>query len=151
MIQLAEEFFAAKNDLAQISVTEEVLEHLRRIHPATLSEYDDGNGPVAWILVIPTLKSLMEQFIEKQINEQELLDRTPVPGEYDAIYLCSALVLPEYREKGIARQLLLNAVKSIRADHPIQHLFYWAFSPAGKKLSASGAHELGLELLQRPG
>lgn len=151
MIQLAEEFFAAKNDPAQISVNEEVLEHLRRIHPASLSEYDDGNGPVAWILIIPTLKSLMEQFIAKQINEQELLDRTPVPGEYDAIYLCSALVLPEYRAKGIAKQLLLKAVKSIRANHSIKHLFFWAFSPAGKKLADSAARELGLELLQRPG
>ena len=151
MIQLAEEFFAAKNDPAQISVTEEILVHLRRIHPVTLSEYDDGNGPVAWILIIPTLNDLMEQFIAKQMNEQELLDRTPVPGEYGAIYLCSALVLPEFRGKGIAKQLLLKAVRSIKADHPVKHLFYWAFSPAGKKLAISVARELGLELLQRPG
>lgn len=150
MIQLAKEFFALKNDPAQISVTEETMEKFREIHPATLTEENDGSGPVAWILLIPTTHELMEQFIAKQITERELLEKTPLQGRYDALYLCSALVLPEYRAKGLAKQLTRAAVKSIRADHPIERMFYWAFSPEGKKLAASVAREADLPLYSRP-
>jgi hypothetical protein len=59
MIQLAEEVFAVKNDPNQLDVNPEVLERLQRIHPATVTEYDDGNGPVAWVLVFPTTLELM--------------------------------------------------------------------------------------------
>ncbi|MFE3871064.1 hypothetical protein ACFX5F_07495 [Flavobacterium sp. ZS1P70] len=47
MLQLADEVFAVKNDPEQLDVNQEVLERLMRIHPATVSEYDDGNDPVA--------------------------------------------------------------------------------------------------------
>lgn len=151
MIQLAEEFFATKNDPTQISVTEEVMVRLRRIHPATMSEQNEGNGPVAWILLIPTTQDLMEQFIAKQINEQELLVKTPLEGPYEAVYLCSALVLSECRGKGLAKELTSRAVKSIRAEHPIKSLFYWAFSPEGAKLASTVASDCGLPLFQRPG
>ena len=150
MIQLAEEFFATKNDPEQISVTPEVMERLRHIHPASLSEYNDGNGPVAWVLLIPTTHYLMERFVAEEISEQELLDETPLEGKYDAIYLCSALVLPEHRGKGHAKRLMCDAIKVIRKNHPIEHLFYWAFSEQGEKLAASGAEALGIPLHSRP-
>ena len=150
MIQLAESFFATRDDPDQISVTPEVMEQLRQLHPATLSELDEGSGPVAWVLLIPTTDELMKQFIANRINERLLLERTPVPGVYGAVYLCSALVLPEYRGRGIAKRLTCTAVKSLQADHPIKHLFYWAFSPEGEKLAISVAREVGLPLLKRP-
>lgn len=150
MIQLAEEFFATKNDPTQISVTPEVMERLRQLHPATLTEQDEGEGPVAWILVAPTTNDLMKRFIAKQINEQELLDETPLGGKYEAIYLCSALVLPEHRRKGLAKKLTCQAIESIRKDHPIKHLFYWAFSQEGVRLATSVAREMDLPLYKRP-
>lgn len=52
MIQLAEEVFAVKNDPDQLDVNQDVLERLQKIHPSTVSEQDDGNGPVAWVLMI---------------------------------------------------------------------------------------------------
>ncbi len=165
MIELAEKTFATRKDPRQISVTEEVMERLRRIHPATLTEQDDGNGPVAWVLVLPTTHDLMVRFIAKQTNEQELLEETlrprkkhrgrqaqgdtPFQGKYDALYLCSALVLPEYRGKGLAKRLICAAIKSIQADHPIKYLFYWAFSVEGKRLAEAVAKEIGLPLLKR--
>jgi len=149
MIQLAEEFFATKNDPTQVSVTEEVMTRLRRIHPATMSEQIEGDGPVAWILLIPTTQDLMEQFIAKQVNEQELLAKTPLQCRYEAVYLCSALVLPEYRGKGLAKELTIRAVTSMKADHPIKSLFYWAFRPEGAKLASSVARDCGLPLYRR--
>ena len=150
MIHLADEFFATKNDPTQISMTTEVMERLRRLHPATLTEERDGSGPVAWILLIPTTNDLMKRFIAKQINEQELLESTPLQGVYEAIYLCSALVLPEHSRKGLAKRLTCAAIKSIQVDHPIKYLFYWSFSPEGARLAASVARDLGLPLYKGP-
>ena len=149
MIRLANEFFDMKNDPDQISVDEEVMQLLRKLHPATLNEKADSNGPIAWILVIPTTHELMEKFVNGSINERELLASTPLGKRYDTVYLCSALVLPEFRGSGLARSLTTEAVKSIQRDHPIKHLFYWAFSTEGEKLASSVARELGLPLLLR--
>lgn len=149
MIQLADEFFETKNDPDQISITEEVMSMLQKIHPATLSEKRDENGPTVWILVLPTTLRLMEEFVAGQINERELLEKTPIGASYDAVYLCSALVLPEHRGKGFARVLAADAVRSIQHDHPINYLFYWLFSIEGEKLANSIARELNLPLRQR--
>ena len=144
-----DEFFEAKNDPDQISVTEEVMSRLGKIHPSTLSEKKDENGPIAWILVLPTTQRLMEDFVAEQISERELLEKTPIGASYDSVYLCSALVLPEHRGKGLARGLAADAVRSIQRDHPIRYLFCWPFSTEGKKLANSIARELDLPLRQR--
>jgi ribosomal protein S18 acetylase RimI-like enzyme len=123
MIRLAEEFFETKNDPAQISVSSESMGKLRRLHPATLTEQTDADGPIAWVLVIPTTMDVMQRFVAKEINERELLDSTIPGASYDALYLCSALVLPEHRGKGIAKRLLVKAVGSVRQQHPIRVLF----------------------------
>lgn len=149
MIQLADEFFAVKNDPSQISINTIVMRKLKRIHPSTMTEKKTRNGPIAWILLIPTTHTLMKQFIGNKINERELFNKTPLRVEYDSIYLCSALVLPEYRGKGLAKRLMTKAIKSIQKEHPVNCLFYWAFSKEGKKLAASVARELSLQLYKR--
>lgn len=131
MIQLAEEVFATKDDPDQLDVNQEVLARLHRIHPSTVSEYDDGNGPVAWVLLIPTTLDLMNRFLESDISEKELFEQTPLDTTYEALYLCSAMVLEEYRRNGIAKRLALTAIEHIRKDHPLKSLFVWAFSKEG--------------------
>ncbi len=149
LLQLAEDAFAVRNDPAQLDVDEGVLEHLRLIHPATVSEEEEGNGPVAWILLIPTTTELMEAFLSGALTEKELYERTPVGGTYGAVYLCSALVLEEYRRKGIARRLALTALERIRRDHPLRALFVWSFSPEGRLSAKAIALAAGLPLLER--
>jgi len=151
MIGLANEFFDWKNDAGQIAVDEGVLERLREIHPATLCEEIDGDGPVAWVLVIPTTRGVMEQFLAGRFTERELLEHTSPGEQYQAIYLCSALVLPEYRRKGIAKTLTVRVIEAIRRDHRIEHLYYWAFSEGGKALGGRVAMECRLPLLLREG
>jgi len=150
MIELAERVFDVRNDPDQLSVNEETLGRLRRIHPATVTERADANGPFAWMLLIPATRPLMERFIAKEINERELLDLIPMPGSYDTIYLCSALVLPEFRRKGLAKELVCNSVEAIRQDHPITSLFYWPFTREGDALAQSVARQLKLPLMKRP-
>jgi hypothetical protein len=140
LIQLAEEVFATKNDPEQLDVSPEVIERLQKMHPATVSEYTDENGPVAWILLIPTTAELMQQFLDNSISEKELFCLTPLDAIYEAIYLCSALVLEEYRRKGIVKQLTVSAIETIRKDHPVRSLFVWPFSREG---------DLGAETIAR--
>ena len=149
MIQLAEDSFAMRNDPTQLAVTEATMERLAKLHPNTLAEEATADGPVAWALVIPTTDDLMKSFLEKKTNERELFERTLQGMNFTAIYLCSALVLPEYRRKGLAKKLLSASVSAIQKDHPIGELFYWAFSPEGRKLAESIASEFMLPLHER--
>ena len=150
MIALAEEFFDMKNDPDQLSVNDEVLERLQRIHPATITQEQNADGPIAWMLIVPTTTLMMEEFLAGRVNEQQLLDRTPEGIRYEAIYLCSALVLPEYRNQGLSKRMLTGAIQAIRKDHPIKALYYWAFSEEGDALAISVSRSTGLSVMKRP-
>jgi GNAT superfamily N-acetyltransferase len=149
MIQLAEEVFAVKKDPDQLDIDPVVLERLQKIHPATVSEYDDGNGPVAWVLVFSTTLKLMDQFLDGEISEKELFDLTPLGANYEALYLCSALVLEEYRRKGIAKRLTLEAIQNIQKEHSLKALFVWTFSREGDLGAAEISRLTALPLHKR--
>lgn len=149
LIKLADEVFAVKSDPSQLDGNQYVLERLHKIHPATVSEYDDGNGPVAWILLIPTTIELMNRFIKSEISEKELFELTSLNAKFEAIYLCSALVLEEYRRKGITKQLCINAIENISKEHPLKAAFVWAFSPEGDLAAENIARLAGLPLFKR--
>ena len=149
MILLADEVFSSRTDPHQLNVNENVMEHLQLIHSDTISEYDDGNGPVCWILCIPTTLDLMNKFINKEISERELYELTPLNTKYEAIYLCSALLLEEFRGKGIAQRLGVVAIENIKIDHPIKALFFWSFSKEGEKLAEKVSSLIGLPLYNR--
>ena len=149
MMELVEEVFATKEDPDQLDVNEDIIEGLQKLHPATLSEYNEGDGPIAWILLIPTTQELMQLFVEKKISEKELYELTKPGIKYDALYLCSGLVLEEYRRKGIARNLTLDAIKKIREEHPLKALFVWSFSKEGDIAAEAIAREVSLPLFKR--
>lgn len=149
MIQLAEVIFAVKNDPDQLDVNEDVIQHLRELHPSTVSEFDDGHGPVAWVLLIPTTTDLMNRFLTGEITERQLYEQTPVGGIYDALYLCSAMVLEEYRRQGITKRLVLKAIDQIRQDHPIKALFVWSFTKEGDQAAEALARWTALPLYKR--
>ena len=149
LIQLSDEVFSSRTDPDQLNVNENVMEHLQLIHPDTLSEFDDGNGPVCWLLCIPTTLDLMTKFINKTISERELYELTPLNAKYEAIYLCSALLLEEFRGRGIAQNLAVSAIAKIQIDHPIAALFFWSFSKEGEKLAEKVSQLIGLPLYKR--
>ena len=149
IIQLSDEVFSSRTDPDQLNVDEKVMERLELIHPNTLSEFDDGNGPVCWILCIPTTLDLMSKFIDQKISERELYELTPLNTKYETIYLCSALLLEEFRGKGIAQKLAVQALENIKTDHKIKALFFWAFSKEGEKLAEKLSGLMGLPLYRR--
>jgi GNAT superfamily N-acetyltransferase len=149
LIKLADEVFAVKSDPSQLDVDADVLNRLLRMHPVTLSEYNEGNGPCAWVLLIPTTIDLMNRFVSGEITERELYELTPLDIPYEAIYLCSALVLDEYRRKGITKKLALDAIEEIQKKHPLKAAFVWAFSPEGDRAAEVIAQQAGLPLFKR--
>lgn len=149
MILLADEFFATKNDPQQLDVTPEVMESLEQIHPATLSEEVEGDGPVVWILLIPTSEETKVRFLKGSISEKEVLDESLVSESYTSLYLCSALVLPEYRNTGRAFRTAKKAIEAIMKDHPIASLYTWSFSQEGKGLAKKLAGMFNLPLEER--
>ena len=149
MLQLVGEFFDVKNDPEQLNVNEEVMDKLKNIHPSTMLEYNEGDGPIVWILLIPTKEAIMKGFLKGEISEKKLLADTLSNEKYDAIYLCSASVLPEYRRKGLAKKLTIDAINEIRKEHKIIALFYWPFSPEGEALAENIAKDVNLPLYKR--
>lgn len=149
LVQLADEVFAYKDDPQQLDVNPQVIDKLHQIHPLSLTDYTDENGPVVWLLVIPTTIELMHRFLNKEISEKELFELTPLKIKYEALYLCSALVLEEYRRKGITKQLLLETIESIKKDHPLKCLFVWPFSNEGDKLAEKIAQLTQMPLYKR--
>ena len=109
--------------------------------------YNEGNGPCVWVLVIPTIKTLMQDFLSGRISEQELFDQTKPGMKFDCIYLCSATVLPEYRRQGRTLKMTVDAIRAIQKDFLIDTLFVWPFSEEGKKLAAKIGEVCGMEVL----
>ncbi|HOI88828.1 MAG TPA: hypothetical protein PLV51_13300 [Lentimicrobium sp.] len=149
MMQLIDRVFAVKNDPDQLDVDEKVMQHLLRLHPATFAGHSDENGPVAWVLVIPTTLALMQRFIRSEINEKQLVDFTPEDEPLEALYLCSATVLEEYRRQGLTRRLALESIEKIRQKHPLKALFVWPFSDEGDAAAEAIAAEAKLPLYKR--
>lgn len=151
MLQLIDEVFETREDPDQIQVSPQQLKKLEKIHPATLTEKSDENGPLIWILMIPTTKDIMTDFLEAKISEKELLERTKPGDSYDCIYLCSATTLPEIRGKGETKKLCIAGIQSIGKDHKIETLFVWPFTKEGEILAEAIAKECGLELRKKQG
>lgn len=146
MIEIIDGVFSTRNDPDQLQVTEEDIARLQLLHPATLSEYNEGHGPCIWVLLIPTTKTIMQEFLEGKITETALLYNTPPGIAYEAIYLCSVTTLPEYRGKGLTTKLTLEAINAIRSENPITDLFVWPFTKEGEILAQKIAVQLQMPL-----
>ena len=146
-MKIIDETFSTREDPDQLQVDEKVIARLIELHPASVSEYDDGNGPAVWVLIIPTTTDLMEEFLNDEISEQQLFERTKPTDDFDCIYLCSATVLEEYRRKGLALKMTVEAVRKVMEDFEIETLFVWAFSEGGLELAKRVAGEVGVELV----
>jgi len=149
MLQIIDEVFETRNDPDQIQVSQTQLKKLEKIHPATLTEKADENGPLIWILMIPTAKNIMNDFLEGNISEKEVLEKTNPGDKYDCIYLCSATTLPECRGKGETKKLCITGIKNIMKDHSIKTLFVWPFTKEGELLADAVAKQCGLQLLKK--
>lgn len=149
MIDLLRQVYGENDDPEQVVIGDEERNKLMALHPGARTELRNENGPYSWILLVPTTSDLMYQFLNGTINENQLFHQTEVGIKYDALYLCSALILPEFRRKGLVKNAAINAISSILEDHSIKYLFYWPFSEEGTKLAESLANKFNLPLLRK--
>lgn len=151
MLEMVNSFFDMKNDPDQLQVSEAAQARLQRIHPMCLTEVTNEDGPILWLLLFPTNQALVDSFLKDEINEQELFDRTPEDSKgHDCIYLCSASVLPEFRNKGLASQHTIAAVQAMQKEFPIKSLCVWPFSKEGEQLGQYIANKLNIPLYVKP-
>ena len=124
MLQLADEVFATKNDPNQLDVNEEVMEHLQRIHPESIAEYDDGQGPVCWIIQIPTTRALMEQFLADEISEKQLFELTPLDVPYQAVICVRAWSSKNTEEKALLKNWPSTHFQKSANHIPSKHFLF---------------------------
>jgi len=137
-MDIAERYFGTASDQDQIPITMESLDKLVSIdEDAILIKTDEHGEPISWVVVIPTGKETMELFLDNAITEKELFDRAVAENKREALYLCAAFTVPEYRGKGYAQELFSRAVKKFAPTRETD-LFAWIYSPEGQGLFEAG-------------
>lgn len=134
MSEIAEKIFVTQDDPNQIPITQESKDKLDKLTPHWLKyRLDENNNPIAWVVVVPTTKEIAQRFLNGSITEKQILDETAPMDKYSALYLCSTITIPEHRNKGLATELIKEAIYNIsKTDDYI--LFAWPFSIEGTGL-----------------
>ncbi len=149
ILKISEEFFGTQSDPDQMPISHESAEKLNSIHPDTvLYMFNEKGDPIAWIVTIPTSIETMNNFIHKKITERELLDIAVREKSFDALYLCAVFVLPEYRRKGYAINLVKKSIFMLSGGGEIP-LYCWLYSDEGKKLVSTLEKDFGRSFLYR--
>jgi len=94
-----------------------------------------GTEVIGSTFCLPTTADQMQRFISAAISEYELFEEVrplkSIPGE--ALYLCSAFVLPAYRGQGLAVAAALQTLTWFCTRNPRPALFAWEYSSDGAK------------------
>ena len=147
LLELADQLFNTKSDPEQLDVNEHVIETLQDIAPVLVHEHQIDHEAVAWITLIPSNETLTEAFIQGAISEKNYFEKSVVLSAFDTIYLCSAIVLEEFRHQGIVSQHCKAAIEHMRIQHKIKQLAAWPFTAEGLSCARAIAHRLELPLI----
>ncbi len=147
---IAERIYGTASDPQMIAVKPESVEKLNNLGSKWFFyELDQNSRPISWIVVLPTQIELMKKFLGKEISEQQLLDQTKSEKHYKALYLCSAITIPEYRRQGLAFNLLTQAIRHYQGKHHTEQFFSWPLSPEGSALVYRLQKDLNLTIQVR--
>ena len=154
VMALAEEYFKTESDSEQAKVNNENKNWIHNNIPECIDVIKDKEKIIGFTLIFPCKQETMSLFLNEKINEDELLELIKKElnyKEFDSIYLCQALIIPEYRRKGLAMKGLIKSIEKIisfsKNKKPV--LFYWPFSNEGKKLAEKISEKTGLKLKYR--
>lgn len=134
MNKVAEQFFQTTDDEDQIPIHTDTYKKLDQLSQQTLFFEEHDGAPVGWAILIPTTNTLKEQFLSGYISERVLFEKTKPQEVPEAVYLCSAFVLPEHRNKKIAFSILSRAIQYYQHLNPTASFFGWKYSDEGEKL-----------------
>ena len=142
MREIAEKIFGTSVDPTQIPITEESADKLNKLTSHWLKyRLDENRNPLSWVVVVPTTKEIAARFLRGEITERQILEEAIPLDKYSALYLCSAITIPENRGKGLASELIKEAIHEIpKTDDYI--LFAWPYTKEGemfiKKMQKDG-------------
>jgi len=145
-LDIAEQFFGSQEHPDYIPITRESDQKFERINPNFMVYKLKDGEPISWILVLPTSLDLMNKFIKGDINERQLLDLTKPEEKFEALYLCSAFTVPEYRKQGYVIEMFKGVVKTIPLKDNFS-LFAWPVTKEGRKLTEKLESVLGHKIL----
>jgi ribosomal protein S18 acetylase RimI-like enzyme len=113
--------------------------------------YKENGIPIAWSLVLPTSKEIKDKFLKEEINERQLFEVSIKNPSFESLYLFVVIVLPEYRQKGLAKELMSYQVKYFQDKYKITDFFAWIFSAEGEKLvkSLEGDNIIKIDYISR--
>lgn len=99
--------------------------------------YKQNDLPIAWSLVLPTKNKIKQKFLSGNINEKELFEESINNRSFESLYLFAVIVLPEYRRRGFAKELMGYQINYFREKYNINSFFAWTLTNEGKKLIES--------------
>jgi hypothetical protein len=145
-MRIAEEIYGTETDPDQMPITLETAHKLEGLFSGWLeTEFDEAGQPISWAVLMPTQRTLAEEFLRGAITEKELLEKTQPQEIYDALYIVSIITVPEHRGKNLSLKVLERAIA--RAPLTADALYFtWPTTPEGKgaikKYAASFEREI---------
>lgn len=105
------------------------------------------NGmPIAWSVVLPTSKENERKFLRGEIGENQLFEVSIKNPSFESLYLFVAIVLPEYRQNGLAKKLMSYQIKYFQDEYKVSNFFAWVFSANGESLLKSLERDNSIEV-----
>ena len=135
--EMSIEFFGMPNDPEQFQATKEnrdyIYSHLRKF----LNIIRFGNEIIGYSFMIPCSNNIADLFIKKRISENDLFNRVKEERiddtNFEAIYLCSSIIRPEHRRKGLALEGFVKLIKPLMEKRNFKsRFFFWGYTPAGR-------------------
>ena len=147
--EIAEAIFKSAEDPNQMPINEESWKKLKKLSgDSLLYKIDEKENLLSWVVTIPTSTELMEKFLAKEITEKELFEQTKPGMKYDTLYLCTIVTNPEYRNKGYAKEVTLDAIKRFEKIKDLK-VFAWPTSKEGLNLARNLEKEAGRKIYLR--
>ena len=141
--QSARDFFNLEEDPTQINADKKTYDYSVKIGGSSMIALENDKL-LGWSFAFPTNKILMNQFLNSDINENQLFWKTEKDENYDAIYLCAAYVYPEYRRKGLGNKLIHACLKPLIKNGVC--IFYEPYTEEGRRLVESALKDYNYEI-----
>jgi hypothetical protein len=115
----------------------------------SLIVFKDEELIIGYSLVIPSNKKLMIDFLTNKISETQLIKSSLKNVNllnFQTLYLCAVILLPEYRHKGYAKKGVLKSINYYKKLNKKIVLFSWSYSKSGNQLLQAISNTVKLPL-----
>lgn len=120
-----------------VAPTMENAEKMISLEKNTLVCYKENSVPIAWSLVLPTSRENADKFLNDEITELELFNKSVENPKFESLYLFVVITMPEYRQKGLGSSLMKYQIEYFKKEYSINDFYAWVLSLEGKRLAES--------------